>query len=642
MMIKRNCDRKVNTVSLVLFFLLAAGATGFTAAEEATDFRYERVISLNPATAGPDSVVEITLTPQLMGKPYRNISEEAADLRFVSADTKQPLKYWIEKWDPTGNSTIWVKVEKAGTAKVMMLYGNPRAESQSNGEGVFDFFDDFNNGIWTKPVDYPIYTPSMDRNYPDAGRKLGANLCEPSVIFEDGIFKMWYSSEELPWKGLDRKLPRGMAYATSKDGILWERYPKHPLIVEEWPDSICRCYVMKHKDTYYHFAINVEMGEGSIIRWTSKDGIHWEDKVKVLTPSANFIGQLFAYQNPAVFVDDDGTWKMLINNGHGTSLATSKDGLHWTKWNDGAAVLTPGGDPFVKKIGDTYFCWHSEQRGGPLCISVSWSKDLIHWTSGPGYKNPQIGHTQPWERGLGTVDIQCDEHIADAHLVEHGGKIWMYYCGTQSQFGVATFDGTWEELAERTLHNPPLSKWRTESMFGAVDGKELRMSDDASKIRPLVVNAATFSDAEGYIFEFRARSCGGASYQMMPVVRYVNDNFLGRFQLHNNETTWYQEVRERWKNGQVASIGTINTGPNDICDHKWHNWRIVVKNEKNTLYIDDRLIGSCESMPQLVNRTDLKVGFSTFDTFAAFDNVRVRKYSEPEIICKVSISEENK
>lgn len=197
-MVDQNRQRKVQIPSLVVVILLTAN---LAAAEKMTGFRYERVLSLHPATAQPDRLVKITLTPKLMGTPYENLNGDGSDLRFMHSDGKSPLPYWIESWDPTGNSHIWVKVEKAGTAKIMMLYGNPQAKSQSHGEDVFDFFDDFDNGIWSKPVDRPVYTPSDDRDHPDAHRQLFSILCEPSVFHEDGLFKMWYTTEEGPWGG---------------------------------------------------------------------------------------------------------------------------------------------------------------------------------------------------------------------------------------------------------------------------------------------------------------------------------------------------------------------------------------------------------------------------------------------------------
>ncbi|MFW9879004.1 MAG: DUF2341 domain-containing protein, partial [Candidatus Thorarchaeota archaeon] len=53
------------------------------------------------------------------------------------------LDYWIESWDNTGSSIIWVKIPTLGTSTIYMYYGNPTATSLSNGTNTFIFFDDF-------------------------------------------------------------------------------------------------------------------------------------------------------------------------------------------------------------------------------------------------------------------------------------------------------------------------------------------------------------------------------------------------------------------------------------------------------------------------------------------------------------------
>ena len=56
-----------------------------------------------------------------------------------------------------GNS-IWVKVPSIpanGTVEIWMYYGNPRLASASNGEAVFDFFDDFTYPTWSPIANLP-------------------------------------------------------------------------------------------------------------------------------------------------------------------------------------------------------------------------------------------------------------------------------------------------------------------------------------------------------------------------------------------------------------------------------------------------------------------------------------------------------
>ena len=85
----------------------------------------------------------------------------------------------------------------------------------------------------------------------------------------------------------------------------------------------------------------------------------------------------------------------------------------------------------------------------------------------------------------------------------------------------------------------------------------------------------------------------------MPVVRYRDQTTFAQFWLYDNATTWYREFRSpAVPPGWQWPMGTLNVGANNICDDKWHDWKIVVKGADNTLYIDGKLIGSCKSIPE--------------------------------------------
>ncbi len=79
---------------------------------------------------------------------YSKADEKGNDIRFKD-ENGNDLNYWIENWNLTGGSNIWVKLGNIpnGESTIYLYYGNPNAEKQSNGEVVFDFFDDFNDNI---------------------------------------------------------------------------------------------------------------------------------------------------------------------------------------------------------------------------------------------------------------------------------------------------------------------------------------------------------------------------------------------------------------------------------------------------------------------------------------------------------------
>jgi len=71
------------------------------------------------------------------------------DLRFTDT-SDNILDYWIENYIPSTSAVVWVKVPLipgSGTTKIYMYYGNGGVGSKSDGDAVFEFFDDFENGV---------------------------------------------------------------------------------------------------------------------------------------------------------------------------------------------------------------------------------------------------------------------------------------------------------------------------------------------------------------------------------------------------------------------------------------------------------------------------------------------------------------
>lgn len=74
---------------------------------------------------------------------FMDLAEQGKDLRFISADDKTPLKFYIEKIDPTNEiAIIWVKlpadVANEAEPSLWMYYGNPKAVEASEAKGIFD------------------------------------------------------------------------------------------------------------------------------------------------------------------------------------------------------------------------------------------------------------------------------------------------------------------------------------------------------------------------------------------------------------------------------------------------------------------------------------------------------------------------
>jgi len=86
--------------------------------------------------------VQLTITAQRFFDDAQNKREA---VRVWSLPWKLP--YYIEKWDSQNEQAkVWVKVPKipaGGSVDLYIYYGSPTAESESDGEAVFEFFDDF-------------------------------------------------------------------------------------------------------------------------------------------------------------------------------------------------------------------------------------------------------------------------------------------------------------------------------------------------------------------------------------------------------------------------------------------------------------------------------------------------------------------
>jgi len=92
-----------------------------------------------------DFQVKLELTAAVVGENF-DWSRKGADLRFYD-EAGNKLSYYVERWDEVNKTaTVWVKVgliSANSTADIFMYYGNQNAESESDGEAVFEFFDSF-------------------------------------------------------------------------------------------------------------------------------------------------------------------------------------------------------------------------------------------------------------------------------------------------------------------------------------------------------------------------------------------------------------------------------------------------------------------------------------------------------------------
>jgi predicted small secreted protein len=210
------------------------------------------------------------------------------------------------------------------------------------------------------------------------------------ILKEDGIYKMWYSGYNP-----DRLDEIHLGYATSKDGVHWERYPDNPIYDDGWVEDMC---VWHEGDTYYMFA----EGRNDVAHMlTSSDGIHWQEKGALDIRKTTGDTVPGPYGTPTVWKEKD-TWYLFYErNDLGIWLATSTDLKVWKNVSDDP-VIAMGPEPFdkyavamdqvIKYKGRYYGYYHANtddpwtRKGWNSCVAVS--TDLVHWKKYPG--NPLV------------------------------------------------------------------------------------------------------------------------------------------------------------------------------------------------------------------------------------------------------------
>jgi len=149
----------IGTLSFETAVTLSVGSeAAYASPDWLSGWSYRRAVDLSPATSIADYQVMVTLTTSTMGNPYANVKSDGSDIRFTASDGSALQDYWVESWDSSGTSRIWVEVTASGTSTIYMYYGNAAAGSASDGNATFVFFDDFSGTLskWNVHIDTDV------------------------------------------------------------------------------------------------------------------------------------------------------------------------------------------------------------------------------------------------------------------------------------------------------------------------------------------------------------------------------------------------------------------------------------------------------------------------------------------------------
>lgn len=143
-----------------------------------------------------------------------------------------------------------------------------------------------------------------------------ASVMNPCVLYEDGVYKMWYSAGET-------YEPNVNAYAISADGIAWEKAKCNPIFVcdkrnEYEQNRIGGCQVIRTADMgYVMFYIGYrDIHTACICVVKSPDGFtRWERSPlnPIITPEAGCWDANACYKPTVLWNEEEGKWMLWYN-----------------------------------------------------------------------------------------------------------------------------------------------------------------------------------------------------------------------------------------------------------------------------------------------------------------------------------------
>ena len=290
--------------------------------------------------------------------------------------------------------------------------GNPRVKN--------DNYD--TSGVWIDYNKNPILIVYNHPSYP-------FGLRAPKVIYDNGIFKMWYFC--LYSSGI-----ANVWYAESPDGLAWKTIGSSPVLTRgepgSWDDySICVSAVIKENNIYKMYYLGYHKGNNLVSLYVndvwhtgvaeSMDGIHWKK-------AANPIIYGTGYENMNItdIVKKDNIYyayfgyslTQATNNNSRIGVATSSDGINWE----------------MHKIMSPTFQWEGSSVTSSTVILDDGIFKMIYVNSGGnafGYATSTDGiNFVKKDKPIFTSSnpIQNNNSLMSPNFRKINDTYWLYYC----------------------------------------------------------------------------------------------------------------------------------------------------------------------------------------------------------------------
>ncbi len=300
--------------------------------------------------------------------------------------------------------TWHLKVIAENSAGIILYAGNTDIEVNTGeltkvnltliptGQGTGSIFIQVNWGNnstnWIDFLYNPIFTPQDNPSMPNA-------VSQGEILYENGIYKMWYLCTYNAGKG-------NIWYAESQDGINWQNKSNQPVFENDlpgtWDDyTVGPGAIVKDAQGNYMLYYNGwsnQYGQWQIGLATSIDGVNWErynnpvlhadssSEFKIGVVSVLKFNSIYYMYYNASPINNYNSWRI--------NLATSTDGLHWTKYSsnpilsptlqwEGIGVLYPS---IIYDNNQFIMIYSSSDR---TKFGIAYSQDGKIWTKNSNY-----------------------------------------------------------------------------------------------------------------------------------------------------------------------------------------------------------------------------------------------------------------
>lgn len=220
----------------------------------------------------------------------------------------------------------------------------------NSGHGDIGYAESNDGLTWQINANNPVLTAGQPGSWDDYTVGLGY------IFKENGIYKLYYAGMQEPHTG-----KRQIGYATSTDGIHWQKY-SNPVVLSNSSQYFLGVHsVLKINNLYYmyyeaspenDYTFNLNLA-------TSSDGINWTkyENNPILIADQIWEEGSIGY---ATIVQSDNEYKMTYSSNvqNAVGMAYSFDGIHWSK-NDANPVF---------KLSDVSNRW---------CIKISYPFSVI-------------------------------------------------------------------------------------------------------------------------------------------------------------------------------------------------------------------------------------------------------------------------